>query len=237
MKCSDLAPILTRSPSCVEVDGGVRLTTDCLYPSSDPVHVFVSEQLHGFRITDGGGAWASAQRAGRASESMFDRACRRYSVESHNGILVTKLLRSEVDWMRPAILAIANSSAMAARMAIETYDRSEKSLNSEIYEIISRHIPKHRIARNYEYRGRSGHLWEIDFAVMRAETMLIKSVIQNGNSINSNYAAFGDIGDNSDVAKFSVYSDELKQDSSALLRQVAALVPLKALEFTILNGA
>lgn len=234
MNCADLDSLLTRTPSCIEVEGGARLTTHCLYPSSDPVHVFIGKRAEGFRVTDGGGAWRSALMVGKASESIFEKACRRHSVEVRGGILLATPPTS--DWLYPAVLAVANASAMAARAALETYERAEKSLNAEIFELLSRHVPKHRIAKKYEYRGRSGHVWEIDFAVLRSETLLIKSVAQNGNSINSNYATFGDIGEQPDLSKVSVFDTELKQDSASLLRQVATLVPFKALEFTVLKG-
>lgn len=234
MNCADLNSLLTRIPRCAEVEGGVRFATHCLYPSSDPVHVFVAERRNGFRVTDGGGAWRSAQQVGRATESIFDAACRRHSVEAKGGVIIAD--SPDSDWLYPAAVAVANASAMAARCALDLGETREKSLNVAIYETLSRHVPKHRIARNYEYRGRSGHMWPIDFAVMRSDTMLLKSVSQNGNSINSNYATFGDIGESSEVVKLSVFDGDLKQDSAALIRQVATLVPLKALEFTILNG-
>lgn len=234
MNCADLDSLLTRTPRCAEVEGGVRFATHCLYPSSDQVHVFIGQRRDGFRVTDGGGAWRSAQNVGRATESIFDAACRRHSVKAKGGIILADSPNS--DWLYPAALAVANASAMAARCALELGETREKSLNVAIYETLSRHVPQHRIARHYEYRGRSGHLWPIDFAVMRNDTLLVKSVSQNGNSINSNYATFGDIGDNSELVKLSVFEGELKQDSASLLRQVATLVPLKALEFTVLNG-
>lgn len=233
MNCEDLDILLTRTPRCVVVEGGVRFVTHCLYPSSDPVHVFVGKKIDGYRVTDGGGAWRSAQHIGRASETMFDRACKRHSVKAEGGLVYAEPPSS--DWLYPAALAVANASAMAAIAALETSERAERSLNRAIYEILSRHIAKHRIARNYEYRGRSGHLWPIDFAVMRDETMLIKSVSQNGNSINSNYATFGDIGEHQDIQKVSIFDGMLKPDSAALISQVASLMPISALEFTVLN--
>jgi hypothetical protein len=162
---------------------------------------------------------------------MFEIACKRHSVMVESGMIVAE--PPDGDWLYPAALAVANASVMAARAALDTAERAEKSLNAAIYEALSRQVPKHRIARNYEYRGRSGHLWPVDFAVLQTETLLLKSVSQNGNSINSNYATFGDIGDRPELAKFSVFDVELRQDSAALIRQVAALVPLKALSAAI----
>lgn len=217
------------------MDGGSRLRTDCLYPSSDPVLVWVKKHPFGdgFRVDDCGGAWRSAQKHGVTSPSIFEKAQKRYSVNAGDGIIWAE--PDNADWLVPAILAVANASAMAARAALEMTDRYEKSLNSQIQDVLMRHIPPHRIAKNYEYRGRSGHMWPIDFAVTAQRVTLIKSVVQNGNSINSTYAAFGDIGDDAAVNKYAVFDRELKQDSTALIHQVADLVPFKALEFSILN--
>lgn len=234
MNCAELDSLLTRNPACLEVEGGVRLTTHCLYPSSDPVEVYVGRKSHGYRVTDGGGAWRNAQTIGRAADSMFESACKRHSVNSRGGIVFAET--NEEEWVYAAVLAVANASVMAAQNALDSYDRALKSLNSLIFEAISRRVPEHRIAKNYEYRGRSGHIWPIDFAVMRSQTMLIKSVSQNGNSINSNYATFGDIGESEELIKMSVFDGELKQDSASLLRQVTSLVPLKAMDETLVRG-
>lgn len=125
MNCADLDSLLTRTPSCVGVEGGVRLTTHCLYPSSDQVHVFIGERRGGYRVTDGGGAWRSAKRIGQASEKMFDHACRRYSVEAKGGVIAVEPPSS--DWLYAAAIAVANASAMAARSAIDVSERAEKS--------------------------------------------------------------------------------------------------------------
>ncbi|MEO0690314.1 MAG: hypothetical protein AAFY51_08450 [Pseudomonadota bacterium] len=234
MKCAELSSMLTQSNDCVETDSGVRFTTHCLYPSSDPVEVFVAKNSSSFRVTDGGGAWRAAQSIGKAHDNMFEKACRRHSVTYRGGIIFAETDASE--WVRAAVLAVANASMMAARHALETQERVSKSLNSMIYESLARVVPKHYIARDFEYKGRSGHVWPIDFAVTQNEVMLIKSVSQNGNSINSNYATFGDIGEAPKLSKLSVFDGELKADSAALLRQVASLVPLRALDGTVGKG-
>ena len=235
MNCVDLDSVLTRIPRCSQVDGGAQLRTDCLYPSSDPVMVFIKRHPYGtgFRVDDCGGAWKSALRHGCASPTIFDRAQRRYSVTAKDGIVWAAPPSEE--WLVPAIRAVSNASAMAARHALDAVEKNEKTLNAEIFDLLNRHLPPQRIARDYQYRGRSGHMWSIDFAVTAERLTLIKSVVQNGNSINSAYAAYGDIGDDAHVNKFAVYSKELKRDSNALIRQVADLVPFKALEASVLE--
>jgi hypothetical protein len=212
-------------PICANTPHGARIETHCLYPSSDPVHVFVRQRKEGFQVHDGGGAMRSAVAHGRNWQSAMERASRRHSVVFRDGTLVAE--PPSVDWLYPAILAISNASALAARLAMEaSISRSESSLRDAIFEGLKRAVPESKIGREFEYRGRSGHLWQVDFAVREERLVLVKSVVQNGNSINSNYATFGDIGDQDDLTKFSVFDRKLNQDTEALLRQVAALVPL-----------
>jgi len=228
MKCDDLIPLLMRDPTCMDTLHGAQLETHCLYPSSDPVHVYVSRLRSGFHVHDGGGAMRSAIAHGRTWQHALERAGKRHSVKVASGTLLAE--PPDLEWLYPAILAVSNASAMAARLALEAgISRAESNLREAIFDGLKRAVPESKIGREFEYRGRSGHLWQVDFAVKEESLILIKSVVQNGNSINSNYATFGDIGDQEEVHKFSVFSRELNQDTSALLRQVAALVPLKSL--------
>lgn len=228
MKCEELIPLLARTPLCVNSGESAQIETQCLYPSSDPVFVFVSKLRSGFQVHDGGGAMRSAMIHGRSWQTALERAGKRHSVDVIGGALFAT--PPDEDWLYPAILAVSNASAMAARLAHEAaVSRSESTLKEAIYDGLRRAVAESKIGRDYEYRGRSGHLWQIDFAVREQRLVLVKSVVQNGNSINSNYAAFGDIGDPEEVSKFSVYDRELNQDSEALLRQVAALVPVGSL--------
>jgi hypothetical protein len=228
MRCDELDALLTRVPSCeLSDDGGARLLTHCLYPSADPVHVYVSRWGDGFRVSDGGGAIVSALQHVRSTEGMFEKARRQYSVDERDGILVAEPVSAE--WLWPAILAVANASAMAAQQAVEVaQNKSQKALKSAIFNQLSSVVPEKNIASGYEFKGRSGHLWPLDYAVLLDELILIKTVVQNGNSINSNYATFGDIGDDIGLSKFCVHDAKLKPDSTALLRQVATLMPPEA---------
>lgn len=228
MKCEDLLPLITRAPLCADSIHGAQLETHCFYPSSDPVHVFVSRLRAGFHVHDGGGAMRSAIASGRNWQGALERASKRHSVIARSGTLLAEPPNDE--WLYPAVLAVANASAMAARLALEAaLSRSESTLRDVIWDALKRAVPESKIGRDFEYRGRSGHLWQVDFAVKEERLILVKSVVQNGNSINSNYASYGDIGDQDQVQKLSVYDRELNQDTYALLRQVALLVPVGSL--------
>ena len=59
--------------------------------------------------------------------------------------------------------------------------------------------------------------------------VLLKAVTPHHNSISSNYTVFGDIGEVV-VDRFCIYQRTLAQDDAALLRQVAVLAPIGAVE-------
>lgn len=227
MRCEDLHALLSQMPLCEETDLGARAVTHCLYPSSDPVAVCIAKRRVGYHVTDGGGAMRSAIIHGAGWKGIFEKACKRYSVQERAGALVAE--PPSDDWLYPAILAVSNASAMAARNAVDVAaSKTERGLKAAIFEQLKRVVPESKIAKNYEFRGRSGHVWGLDFAVREETLVLIKSVVQNGNSINSSYAAFGDIGEQENVSNFCVHDGDLASDSATLLRQVADLVPLAA---------
>jgi len=197
MECGNLTALINRIPACQELDQGTRYRTDCLYPSSDPVFVYISKHGDGFRVTDGGGAYHSALEHGRdpsSADAIFEKVSKRHSLHTQKGLLIAN--PSHEDWLYPAITAVANASASAARMILEHEVRkADKKIKALIRIELEKFAPEKDISTDYEYVGRSGHSWKLDFAVRQEKILLIKSVTANGNSINSNYAAFGDIGD------------------------------------------
>lgn len=227
MNCHEIDSLLTRIPRCEPTSQGVRLLTDCLYPSSDPVWIYIEAKSKGYRVSDRGGALQSSLKHGCTALHSFDTACRKFSVDYREGEFVAE--PDDADWLWPAIAAVSNASSMAARDSLENaMSKTEKSLKAAIFEALKSVVPESKIARRYEYIGQSGHVWPLDFAVKANKLVLFKAVVQNGNSINSNYATFGDIGDHEAVQKFCVFDVELLPDASALLRQVASITPVHA---------
>ena len=228
MQCEDFMPLIGQFATCVQTELGTEFITHCLYPSADPVLVYVQRRENGFTVSDGGGALRSALAHGRSIDGFFESASKRYSVAVRGGMLIAE--PSNDEWLYPAVLAVSNASAMAARLAIEaSISKSERTLKTAIFDGLKAAVPASKIGKDFEYRGRSGHVWQVDFAVREESLILIKSVVQNGNSINSSYATFGDIGDHETVSKFCVFESPLNQDTESLLRQVAELVPVGAI--------
>ncbi len=231
MKCDELRPILDQLSYCQETAAGACVMTHCYYPSFDRVRVFVARDRSGYRVTDSGEAAAAAVQHGRddfAVETGLRRASEYYDVGLHDGALVAAV--DSPEWLPAAILAVANAAAMAAKVANEHTSRAfVNALQDRIGDTLKRVVPAHHVTRGYAMKGHSGIEWPIDYAVLSSRRpLLIKALKPHRNSINSNYATFGDIGD--EAKCFSVYDKPVREEGQALIRQVARLVPVSGLE-------
>lgn len=233
MRCGDLKDVLERLVSCEETAAGTRISTSCYYPSMDRVSVYVSRSGDGFRVTDSGEAAKSAVIHGRADstvEAGLKKASNYYSVEVRDGVLVAEL--SSEDWLDAAISAVANAAAMAARTAVEHPERLPVlTFTDRIGQVLGRAAPPQHVRRNYSLRGRSGSEWSVDYAVLASRTpLLVKALKPHRTSVAINYSTFSDVADGDSVKCFAVFDRPIKEESAALIRRVARLVPLSALE-------
>ncbi len=232
MNCEELIAVLNEGGRCQATPDGLRLLTDCLYPSFERVAVYVSGFGDGYRVSDAGGACTVAFRHGRDESAMqgaLKNACLRHSLAMKNGMLLAEV--PSVDWLRSAVLAVANGSAMAASAAVEHMAvAQENALRSRMLKELEQIAPPGALADGYEYRGSSGKIWPVDFAILKRERpILIKSITPNHVSISTNYTAFSDIGADDNVPRLSVHDKPLRTEDAALIRQVADLLPLTAL--------
>lgn len=232
IECNELHQLLARDRVCEVSDLGLRLATDCLYPSADVVFVHITKTGNGFRVTDGGGCARNVllhAKDEHALRSGLEEARKRHQVAVEGGALVA--IVPDADWLQAAIAAVANGAALAANVAIDhTVKRTERDLAKRIEEALSRVVAPHRIARDVEWPGNSGKTWKIDFAVVdAAKPLLVRPVNPHPISISSAYTAFGDIG-RASVSTFCVYARPIPQEDQTLVRQVADLVPAGAVE-------
>jgi hypothetical protein len=234
MNCNELRLLLSKYDDCEVTDHGLRLKTHCYYPSFDRVAVYVSKYGEGYRITDGGEAARSAFVHGRddqAFESSLKKACGRFGTSPVQGALVAEV--ENEDWLFSAILAVANGAAYAAsETSTKVSARKTKELRVKMHDILAEIVPPHTIATEYMYRGDSGRLWKIDYAVVETfKPLLLKAITPDINSINSNHTTYSDIAeaDETYARRFSVYETELNPEDRSLMLQVAELVPLVSL--------
>lgn len=232
MNCAELLSILASHHRCEATVDGLKISTHCLYPSADAVFVHISKFGAQFRVSDGGDLVRIALVHGRETKALdkpLQQASDFHCVRYATGMLYADV--SDIDWLPAAIIAVANAAAMTAALVVESsHRRIERTMSTRIYKALSNAVPAQDIAKDYEFVGRSGKHWHVDFAVpSREKPILIKAVTPHHVSISSNYTAFGDIGGEA-TQRYCIFNQRLEPIDSTLLRQVATLAPISALE-------
>ncbi len=232
MICEDVRLALSEGEFCEESPNGARVLTHCLYPSFEPVEVFVTKFGDGYLVNDGGGAASSAWMHGREEiRKLIERESVRYGVSSRDSVIESRV--PSIEWLRSAIIGVANASASAATAALERAAvAAERVLADKIFDALSHVVPRANIAREYEHRGASGKRWRYDYAATASERLLlVNAVTPHHVSISAKYVAFADLPANdTEISKFAVYGRKLDTDDVALITQVANLVPVDSLE-------
>jgi hypothetical protein len=232
MICEDVRLALAEGELCEESESGARVVTHCLYPSFEPVEVFVTKFGEGYIVTDGGGAVNSAWLHGRDEiRKLVERESARYGVSANDGAIQARV--PSIEWLRSAIIGVANASASAASAALERAAvAAERVLSDKIYDALVHVVPKSSIAREHEHRGASGKRWRYDYAATTADKLLLlNAVTPHHVSISAKYVAFADLPANDvGIEKLAVFGRKLETDDVALITQVATLVPVTSLE-------
>lgn len=230
--CSDIMEALSRGNVCEQTTSGWRVTTHCLYPSFDRVDVFVTPFGDGFLVSDAGGAAAAAWEHGRDGiERCLTQASIKFGVTVRGGVIEARA--DSIEWLRAAILGVANASASAAEAALNrVIAAAESALSDRIMAALSKVLPRESIAKDFEHRGASGKNWHYDFgAVANDNLLLVNTVTAHHASISAKYVAFADTPESDAVVKkLAVYTRKLDTADAALITQVAMLVPDSAVE-------
>jgi hypothetical protein len=232
--CDDIRAALAAFEVCTETDQGSRVTTHCLYPSFDPVNVYVVKFGSGYRVHDGGGAAQSSWTHGRDDNliaRMLSKQANLYQIG-----LVKDALTAEVasaDWLGPAILAVANASAAVAHAVVDRMmTATETVLKDKILRVLKETVPPTTIAVDYEIAGQSKR-HKFDFAVTEFDgsMLLLNAVAPHHISVSSKYVAFSDVVHRDDVRtdRWAVHDKGLDPSDVSLLLQVAEIIPMQAL--------
>jgi hypothetical protein len=232
--CDDIRAALSGFEICTETEHGSRVTTHCVYPSFEPVDVFVVRFGDGFRVHDGGGAVRSGWTHGRDNlliSRMLSKQATKYQIKVSDDALVADT--PSADWLASAIMAVANASAAAAHAALDRFVvATEAVLKERILSALKVAFPAKMIAVEYEIAGESKK-HRFDFAVTETSgsVLLLDAVAPHHISVASKYVAFSDISHRKDLRtdRWAVHEKELDAGDASLLLQVAEIVPVKAL--------
>lgn len=232
MSCELIRESLNEFGACKETPSGSRILTHCVYPSFDPVHVFVAKVGDGFHVHDGEGAFKSAWLHGR-DNAMITRLIRseaeRFRLTIVGNAIVANVMSA--DWLASAVIEVANASSMAAKTAVDKITvATEESLVDRIECILSESFGKDRFEKDVELRGASGGKRKFDFVLRENgdNAILINGVAPHHGSISSKYVSFADT-DGDAAHKFAVFDRGLDGEDAALLGQVASVVPIASL--------
>jgi len=237
MVCEDVRAALAPFHACVDTVDGARVTTQCLYPSFDPVTVFVARGKETYRVHDGGGAERAAWTHGR-DQLLIGRILARHAARYHIKVVDDGVLLSEVqsvEWLLSAILAVANASAAAANAIVErSRVAGESILREKVDDVLSKAFEPSLVLRGFPFSGRSGKEHRFDFAIRQPHEhlVLIETVVPHHVSVSAKYVAFADtrLDHGNGIDRFAVYDRPLEPDDVSLLQQVADLVPFDSLE-------
>lgn len=232
MTCNIIRQALLDFGKCEITIEGARIATHCLYPSFETVYVYVLKFGDEYRVHDGGGAYRSAWTHGR-DENLIRRDIAREIAQFHLQIADEAIISPDVsvDWLENVIIGVANASSLAAHRAVARQAQAaEEALIERIDQTLGLTFERDRIVRDIRVSGKSGGERHFDFVVRKGDDfgLFINGVSPHHASINAKYVAFADVeGDAS--TKFAVCAQILDADDTALLQQVARIVPLASL--------
>lgn len=235
MICAQIREKLELFRACVETDSGAQIRTQCLYPSYDPVFVYVAGFGEGFKIHDGAGAakvsWAHAREGGLVTKALGN-AAKRFGIDAVEDQYLTVTVDTS-DWLINAILAVANASSSAAYDAVSHSVKAvEEKLQERIYNVLSDNFKEKQIVTEYPFIGNSGREYRFDFAITDSSNdnvILLDAVMPHRNSVAAHYVAFSDVHDSVRNGRFAIYDRPLAREDKTLLHQVATVISFDSL--------
>lgn len=211
---------------CKETDNGARFRTTCVFPSFEPVSVYVAKLGDGFMVHDAGEAMAvilSHGQSGSVAKRAIKSECKRYALGFGERRIFLKI--DALEWLESAIVSVANTCASAAYTALkDTAKKTEHDLAETIFGILEGKVTKGTLVKGFPYKGLSGRNYKFDLAVQgRDKLTLIETVTSHANSVNSKYVAFADVREAEDVQKIVAHNNDLSSEDILLLQNVATV--------------
>lgn len=225
--------------ACMETENGARIRTTCVFPSFEPVFVYVAKLGDGFVVHDAGETVAVIMAHGQEGDMakrVIRSECKRYDLAFGERRISLKIDAAE--WLETAIVAVANTAASAARSALkDTNKKAECDLTDVIFHLLEPKVAKGSLTKGFPYLGESGRRYKFDLAVQsRDHLTLIETVTPHANSVNSKYVALADVPSEPAVKKIAAHNNDLSQEDILLLQNVAIVAgPNGVMDLIVVN--
>lgn len=238
LDCSTVYKALRRNDSCERTPEGLRLGTDCLYPSFEQVFVFVVGFGDELIVHDGGGAARCAFDHGveqRTFSGIVRSSAGAFDCTVEDGHITCRV--PNMDWLWAAVASVGNASADAARTSVgKIRMNKEQSLIAKMKSILDNADWRPRTKLSAPYVGKSGKTHTFDLLVAHNESVaLIDAVVSHPTSIAAKFLAFSDTESRLGLYKFAVFDSELSSEDKALISNVADLVPFNQFQSSAKN--
>lgn len=224
--CETLSGYTAQIWACKETENGARIRTTCVFPSFEPVFVYVAKLGDGFMIHDAGETVATILAHGQegdVAKRLIRSECKRYDLSFGDRRISLKI--DALEWLETAIVAVANTSASAARNALkENNKKSERELADVIFDLLEPKLAKGTISKGFPFMGESGRRYRFDLAIQGKNRLtLIETVTPHAISVNSKYVALADVPAEERVQKIVAHNNDLSQEDILLLQNVATV--------------
>ncbi len=231
LDCANINNALGEFGICEETEHGFRVVTHCLYPSFEPVSVFVRRSGDALVVSDAGGCSASAWHHGLEPSYLtraFSKAATAFGCQ-YSQQAIWLLIEGE-EWLYSGIVSVANASSEAARSVVsKTRVIGERSLISKTKRFLDNVSWKPETKLEHQVSGASGKTHTFDLAVFHNSSVgLIDAVVPHANSIAAKYLAFADTENRIGLYKYAIYDAELSSEDKTLISDVADLVAYEA---------
>lgn len=225
--CSNISNALGEFGVCEETAQGLRVSTHCLYPSFEPVSVFVRRHGDSFIVHDAGGAATSIWHHGLDSSYIgraFSKAAEAFGC--HYSLQSIQVIVDDEDWLFSGIVSVANASSEAARRAVsKTRITSEHGLIKKTKRFLDNLSWSPETKLEHHVSGTSGKTHIFDLAVFHNSSVgLIDAVVPHASSVAAKYLAFADTENRMGLYKYAIYETELASEDKSLISDVADLV-------------
>ncbi|MDB2391088.1 hypothetical protein N9X12_07715 [Alphaproteobacteria bacterium] len=231
------ASIANMSKLHIEGDA-ICVVTHCLYPSFEPVKVYITDTKSGFRISDKFGAISCASDHGQnkhTTQRQFDKIASKFHTKTKAGEIYAEI--PSIEWIPSAVLAVANGSAAVAENTIsKVIKNAERSIRDAIELVFAKPIYRTlSIDKDVEIVGSSGKSYQFDFRLKHQNQnrqMIIAGVTAHHSSISHRYTAFADVinGGSDRANNIAVFDKGPQNTDNILMSQVADLVPVKSID-------